>query len=657
MTRNFGAFALIAVLAVAGCGGSSKPKLTSIAVSPSSASVLAGSTQQFTARANYSDNSSTDVSTSVTWASSSTSVATISAGGLATGVAAGTSNITATLQGVTSPAATLTVTAAPVLQSIAVAPANPSVASPNTQQFTATGTYLTGTQTSTQDITSKVTWASSNPAVATISAAGLATSAGAGTTTISATLGSVSGNTVLTVTGVATPVSLQVTPLSDTVSISSTVPYNVVELLSDGTTRPPTGTVTWTSGTTSTATIGSSTGIAIASSTGATVITATEGSLTGTANLTVQAAAARFAFNADSGQPPSTGGLLTEWSVNPATGAFTPVTTTAAVYGLQQIIVHPSGHYFYGINQQLDLNKFTVNSTSGAVTASGAFKTIGASGITAKGAIDPTGRFIYLVIVPQTGTPGIYSFSIDQTTGNLTAIGNPITANLANPSDILIDKTGTYAYVIDGGTNATSFTGQGTIYQYQIDLVTGALTAIPAATVTTGQSPWFGAFNPAGTFLYVPNVGDASVSTYSVGSSGQLTKVGADAIITGPSDDPFGIAVDPSGKYVYVDTFNAANLYGLVIQPDGTVSASHQTPGSPYTVGATTTPPSGATTPLPWGITIDPSGRLLVVDNNAYNSFTAFILDPTTGGLTVQPDVATGQIPYYLSFYSAVSGQ
>jgi len=86
---------------------------------------------------------------------------------------------------------------APTLASIAVTPANPTIQTSTTQQFTATGTY---SNNSTQDITSQVTWASSNTAVATINTVGLATAGtGAGTTTISATLGTVSGNTTLTV--------------------------------------------------------------------------------------------------------------------------------------------------------------------------------------------------------------------------------------------------------------------------------------------------------------------------------------------------------------------------------------------------------------------------------------------------------------------------
>ena len=83
------------------------------------------------------------------------------------------------------------------LTSIAVTPSNQTLTVGGTQQFTATGTYSDG---STQNLTGQATWASSNTATATISPAGLATAVAAGTTTISATLGAVSGSTGLTVT-------------------------------------------------------------------------------------------------------------------------------------------------------------------------------------------------------------------------------------------------------------------------------------------------------------------------------------------------------------------------------------------------------------------------------------------------------------------------
>src|SRR5208337_1168110 len=112
--------------------------------------------------------------------------------GLATGVAAGSSTIQAT-SGSISGSTSLTVTAATVV-SIAVTPANPSIAAGQQQPFTATGTYTDGSH---QNLTSTATWTSSAPSVATISG-GLATALTAGNTTIQATSGSISGSTGLT---------------------------------------------------------------------------------------------------------------------------------------------------------------------------------------------------------------------------------------------------------------------------------------------------------------------------------------------------------------------------------------------------------------------------------------------------------------------------
>ena len=84
----------------------------------------------------------------------------------------------------------------PTLSSITVMPANRTVSTGATQQFTATGTYSDG---SSQDITSQVTWNSSTAAVATINASGLASGVSAGSTTISASQTGMTGLTTLTV--------------------------------------------------------------------------------------------------------------------------------------------------------------------------------------------------------------------------------------------------------------------------------------------------------------------------------------------------------------------------------------------------------------------------------------------------------------------------
>src|SRR5437763_12984219 len=72
------------------------------------------------------------------------------------------------------------------LDSVQVTPTSQSLAVGQTAQFTAIGTFGNAKNTTTQNITSSVTWTSSVPAVATVSAAGIATGVSFGTTTITA---------------------------------------------------------------------------------------------------------------------------------------------------------------------------------------------------------------------------------------------------------------------------------------------------------------------------------------------------------------------------------------------------------------------------------------------------------------------------------------
>ena len=83
--------------------GGGGPKVRSISISPSTASITPGQTIQLTATA-----SPTSATTSFTWASSNQAVATVSSSGLVGGVAQGTASITASSGGVTG-SSTITV--------------------------------------------------------------------------------------------------------------------------------------------------------------------------------------------------------------------------------------------------------------------------------------------------------------------------------------------------------------------------------------------------------------------------------------------------------------------------------------------------------------------------------------------------------------------
>jgi hypothetical protein len=82
--------------------------IQSIAVTPTNPTQTHGNPQQFKATATTC-NGTTDITDIATWTSSNTSIATIDSNGLATTIAIGTTNITATSGSVVSPAQVLTV--------------------------------------------------------------------------------------------------------------------------------------------------------------------------------------------------------------------------------------------------------------------------------------------------------------------------------------------------------------------------------------------------------------------------------------------------------------------------------------------------------------------------------------------------------------------
>jgi hypothetical protein len=238
--------------------------LMSIAVSPASQSVSAGLTVSFTATGTYADGSTNVITTSVTWSSSVQAIATISnaqgSQGVVTGVAAGSTSVTASMGSITSPAATLRVTNA-TLRSIAVTPANPAIVFSTQQPFAATGTFSDG---STLDITSSVTWSSSDLTKILITPTGLAT--GVGTTTagqsvtITATKNSVTGSTTATVI-LPSVVSIAITPGTTKLAQNTSRQYTATATLANGGTLNVSNLSSWSSSDATIATVGSSTGV------------------------------------------------------------------------------------------------------------------------------------------------------------------------------------------------------------------------------------------------------------------------------------------------------------------------------------------------------------------------------------------------------------
>ena len=216
--------------------------LTSLAITPSPATVGKGSTVQFTAMGSYSDGHTQNLSTQVTWSSSVTGTATINANGLATGVAAGNTQVSAALSG-QSAMATLTVNPA-TLVSLAITPQTASIANGTKQQYAAVGTFSDG---STQDLSTSVSWTSSNTALVTVNAGGLASTTGTGSVSITAAAGAITSNAATLAVTAATVTSLQITPSPVSLAAGNMQQLLVTATFTDGSSQNVTSSVTYSS--------------------------------------------------------------------------------------------------------------------------------------------------------------------------------------------------------------------------------------------------------------------------------------------------------------------------------------------------------------------------------------------------------------------------
>ena len=260
--------------------------ITGISVTPSLVSVAKGQTQLLEAIATYSDNSSSNISDSVTWKSMDTSITTVTPEGLLTGVKIGGTTVTAFKNGVTSNTVNVTVTEA-VITDISVTPSNVTVAKGQTQPLVAIASYSDGTSS---DVTQSVTWVSTTPEIATVTPVGLLTGVDLGSTNVTVFKHGVTSNTVNITVTEAVITEINVTPSVINLAKGQIQSLTAMAIYSDGSSSNVSDFVSWIPIDTAIATV-SSTGLVTGIEVGSTTITAFKHGVTSnTVNVTVTAA-------------------------------------------------------------------------------------------------------------------------------------------------------------------------------------------------------------------------------------------------------------------------------------------------------------------------------------------------------------------------------
>lgn len=217
--------------------------ITRLDIAPKVPTLPKGLTTQFSARGDFSDSTTQDLTFDAQWSSSNPAVATVSnavdSKGLAKALTVGPTTIAATFGG-ESVDTELTVID-PVLESIEVTPAEITLLSVATGNFQATGHY---SDDSIRDLTTQATWTASVPEIATV-VGGVATTLRQGTTVLRATYDGVSDTSQLRVSG-GDLTAIAVTPATPSLIRENRSRMTAQGSFSNGTSREITGMVDWT---------------------------------------------------------------------------------------------------------------------------------------------------------------------------------------------------------------------------------------------------------------------------------------------------------------------------------------------------------------------------------------------------------------------------
>jgi 6-phosphogluconolactonase (cycloisomerase 2 family) len=304
----------------------------------------------------------------------------------------------------------------------------------------------------------------------------------------------------------------------------------------------------------------------------------------------------------------SDSGVLTAVAAPPLCGGF-PVP-------LGSMAAEPQGKFLYMAvpNGQIGfLAGFTIDQASGAVSLSQTDDVIEVRSV----ATDPSGKFLFLADDGPGGlSGGVGTFMINSASGTLTSSGG-LALNDGHPFGVSVDPLDRFVYV----SYFQGFSNPDFVIPLTLDSTSGALSRV-AAPVAVDVDDWVLA-DPSGRFLYVGNGASNTISAFKVDpATGTLTAVaGAPFTITNGAGqgDSFTAAIDPSGNYLYVASYEGSNISAYTIDHSSGQLAPIN--GSPYPTGA-----------APNAVVTEPLGRFVYVSDNS--GVSAFRIDAANGTLT-----------------------
>jgi 6-phosphogluconolactonase len=271
------------------------------------------------------------------------------------------------------------------------------------------------------------------------------------------------------------------------------------------------------------------------------------------------------------------------------------------------------GRFAYAANAgDNTISVYSIDSTTGALTAVGAPVPTGTSPYAI--AARPDGKYVYVV---NEISNNISVYAVNATSGALTAIPDSPFAAGMDPQALSFDQSGAYLYVANKGSDNLS--------AYAVDAGTGALTPLSTATYATGTGPSAVSAGDFSGFVFVANNGGSNnISVFAITAGGALTPVVGSPFAAG--GNPHSLVITPIGPWDYGSDFlytanfdgTSSTISGFSVDPDtGALTALS---GSPFAV------------PVSNYIGIDLTGTYLYVTTGA--SVVGYSIDPNTGLLT-----------------------
>jgi 6-phosphogluconolactonase (cycloisomerase 2 family) len=226
-----------------------------------------------------------------------------------------------------------------------------------------------------------------------------------------------------------------------------------------------------------------------------------------------------------------------------------------------------------GISQVI--GGMSVNSTTGSLSLVPG-SPFAADDVPAAVLVHPSGHFLYtedLALGPGLPLQGVSGFSIDSNTGALTPVtGSPFTAPTnADTTGFAIHPTGKFMY-------ASSGTAANGVLAWSIDSTSGALTALAASPFAAGTTTFGVTISPSGKFLYSSNSLNGGISGFSIdAASGVLAPINGSPFDTSVRWGQ--CVVDPSGKLlIAVDGKSKAIALFSIDSTTGALTLDNSTP-------------------------------------------------------------------------------